>query len=112
MKEARYFYRDFWVLKPVWLTEVTVEMGWSDGKEGDGSAQMTVKEFGLRVLERSGGIIKEQQQNFKGIWSLKLQGNLRLNSGLIDVPASVNRTQPRVVRACTHILLHARTGGI
>ena len=83
-----------------------------DEKEGDGSAQVTVKEFGLCVWERSGGIIKEQQQKFKGIWSLKLQGNLQSNGGLIDVPAPVNCTQPRAVCVCTHILLHARTRGI
>lgn len=88
-------------------------MGWSDEKEGDGSAQMTVKEFGLCVWERSGGIIKEQQQNLKGIWSLKLQGNLQLNSGLIAVPAPVNRAQPgQCVAACSFCCMYACTGGV
>lgn len=73
---------------------------------------MTVKEFGQCVWERSGGIIKEKQKKFKGVWSLKVQGNLQSNSDLTGVPAPVNRTQPRAVRVCAHILLHPCTRGI
>lgn len=69
-------------------------MGWWDGKKGDGSAWVIVRDPGLCVWERSEVIIKEQQQNFKGIWSSKLQGNAQ--KSFMDVPALVTHTQPEL----------------
>lgn len=69
-------------------------MGWWDGKKGDGSAWVIVRDPGLCVWERSEVIIKEQRQNFKGIWSSKLQGNVQ--KSFMDVPALVTHTQPEL----------------
>ena len=62
---------------------------------------MTVKEFGRCVWERSGGIIKEKQKKFKGVWSLKVQGNLQSNSGL---NRCASPSEPRTAQgsACLH----------
>lgn len=49
------------------------------------------------VFEREEGIIKEKQQNFKGVCSLKLQGNLQ--KSLTNVPAPVTHTQAELCRA-------------
>lgn len=63
---------------------------------------MMVKGFELCGWQRSGGVIKEQQQNFKGIWPLKLQEDLQRKSGPIAVPAPGRACWHTHFAACTH----------